>query len=275
MTQYNLAALTRRTRNPRRKIIVLRPIIPPATLAGDLYASAYRPIVELWTAAVDPIVAAYERTLAEITTDSPEDIGAQIGAVETSASSVMVALRLQHAEWAVRLERWHRGKWRGAVLTATGVDVSTLIGADDMRMTMGAAVERNVGLVKSVSDQTRARIGDIVFRGFQRRAPSREVAREIREAVGMGRRRALNVASDQNVKLASALNDERRREAGLDTWEWMSSHKVNYRPEHAARDGKRYSDDPADKRPAPADRPGDLPYCGCTSRAVLSLTGEF
>jgi SPP1 gp7 family putative phage head morphogenesis protein len=86
----------------------------------------------------------------------------------------------------------------------------------------------------------------------------------------MTRRRALNIASDQTVKLASALNEERRREVGIDTWEWMSSHKVHYRPEHLARDGKRYSDaDP------PPDMPGELINCGCTSRAVLSLDGPF
>ena len=170
----------------------------------------------------------------------------------------------------MRVEKWQRGKWRGAVLSATGVDIGTMIGAGDMRTTMAASIERNVSLVKSVSEQTRTRIGEAVFQGLTKRLPAREVAASIREATTMGRKRALRIASDQTVKIAAHLNSERRREAGIDTWAWVSSHKVNYRPEHLAREGKRYSDDEP-----PSDLPGELPYCGCTERAVLSLDGEF
>jgi uncharacterized protein with gpF-like domain len=50
----------------------------------------------------------------------------------------------------------------------------------------------------------------------------------------------------------------------LDEWAWVSSHKRNPRPAHAARDGKVYSDETA-----PEDKPGRLPNCGCRSRAVM------
>jgi len=149
-----------------------------------------------------------------------------------------------------------------------------------MRETLGAVIERNVGLVKSVSDEARRRIADSVFRGLQNRTPAREVAKDIREAVALERRRALRIASDQTVKVAAALNEERRRQAGIMAWEWIHSGKLHPRPEHEARDGKLYSDDPADVgaeyqgrvvRKPPEDKPGQLPFCGCTSRAVLIL----
>ena len=89
-------------------------------------------------------------------------------------------------------EAWHRARWRGAVLTATSVDLQTMIGPADVRETVEAVIQRNVGLVRSVSDETRRRIGDAVFRGLQKRTPAREVARELREAVAMSRRRALD-----------------------------------------------------------------------------------
>jgi len=155
------------------------------------------------------------------------------------------------------------------------VDITAMVGAGDMRAPLGMVIERNVELVRSVGDQARSRISDAVYRGLAQRKAADEVARDIREAVDMGRRRARNIASDQLSKAAETLNEERRREAGLMAWEWVSSHKVHYRPEHKARDGKRYSDDPADNAPAPQDRPGQLPYCGCTSRAVLSLDSEY
>lgn len=268
--RYNLASLTQRTKSTRRKSIPLRPIIAPATYASDLYAAAYAPIIKAWEGAVPEIVAEYDRALAQITTDSPADIGQILERQENDLFRLVMTIRLRLDQWTLRVEKWQRSKWRGAVLSATGVDVGTIISAGGMRMTMAASIERNVSLVKSVSDQTRARIGEAVFQGLTKHLPTREVSASIREATTMGRKRALRIASDQTVKIAAQLNSERRREAGIDTWAWVSSHKVNYRPEHQARDGKRYSDDAP-----PSDLPGELPYCGCTERAVLSLDGEF
>lgn len=278
--RFDLATLTRRAKNPRRTVIPLRPITPPATLATNLFQSCYRPIVQAWEARLPTIMAEYERTLAEMTTDSPVDVEARIGQAEAEAQSVILRVSIALERWAATVERWQRRRWVANVLSATNVDLTTLIGAGDMRMTLEAAIARNTGLIRSVSDETRRRVGDAVLRGVQRRTPSREVARELREAVGMSRRRAFRVAADQNVKLASALNEERRRQAGVMAWAWVHSDKRNPRPEHEARDGKLYSDDPADAgreyqgrtvRKPPEDRPGELPYCGCTSRAVLIL----
>lgn len=269
---YDLAAMARRARNTRRKSVTFRSIIAPAMLAGELYAQGYAPMVNLWTEALPQIIAAYEQSLAltDSTADSPERISATISRVDDEAARVILTVRLRLSQWALRFEAWHRAKWRGAVLTATGVDLGTMLGPSEVRETLAGMLERNVSLVKSVSEQARARIADAVFRGLSQRIPAREVAKDIRESVGMARRRALNVASDQLVKVNASLNSERRREAGIDTWAWASSHKVHFRPEHAARDGQRYTD--AD---APQDLPGMLPYCGCTERAVLSLDGEF
>lgn len=268
--KYSLARMTRRVKNPRRSTITLRPIAAPGTLATDLYQAAYSPVVKAWEAAIDPIMAEYERSLAALTSDSAADIGSVIERHEGDLFRLILTLRLRLEQWALRVEKWHRTKWRGAVLSATGVDVNTMIGAGDMRETLGAAVERNVGLVRSVSEQARTRIGDAVFRGLSQRKPAREVAAEIREAVAMSRRRALNIASDQNSKLAAQLNTERAREAGLEFYEWLSSHKIHYRPEHRARDGKRYEyGEPS------GDEPGMAINCGCVARACLTLGGEF
>jgi SPP1 gp7 family putative phage head morphogenesis protein len=168
--------------------------------------------------------------------------------------------------WAFREEEWHRGKWKRSVLDAVSVSLETMLGPEEIRETLEAFVKRNVGLVRNVSDEARGRIADSVFRGFQRRAPAVEVAKEIREAVAMARARSIRIASDQTVKIASALTAERRRQAGLDTWAWRHSGKLHFRPEHKARDGKRYTD-----ATAPEDLPGELPYCGCVEQAVLEF----
>lgn len=276
--RYDLATLIRRQRNPRRSVIELRPVIVPATMATDLYQSAYRLVVAEWEQAAPRIAAEYERAFAQIAQDSPADIGQVIAETENSVATVMLTIRARLQRWTARLEAMHRRKWRGAILTATGVDVSTLISPADARMTMQAAVEANTGLIRSVSDATRRRIGNAVFEGFRQRANPRDVAKQITEAVGMERRRALRIAADQNVKLASALNEERRREAGIESWLWVHSGKKHPREDHKARDGFLYSENSdlvgethkgKRVRKPPEDLPGQLPYCGCTSRAVV------
>lgn len=266
MPRFDLAAMTRRLRNPRRKRIPLREIAPPATLATDLYRSVYLPVVEAWSHAVDRIVATYERTLAQMVTDSPADIDNDLSTLGRELDRLILTLTPRLRDWAIRLERWHRGKWRGAVLSATGVDLQTMIGPADAAETVEALIARNVGLVRNISDEARGRISDAVFRGLTNRTPARDVAKEMREAVGMARARAIRVASDQLTKATSALDTERMREAGIDAWLWRHSGKLHAREEHKARDGKRYTfEEP------PPEMPGQLPYCGCRKQAVVEF----
>lgn len=277
--RYSLAALTKRQRNTRRKLIALRPIVAPAVRASDLFA-IYAPILAAWQAALPAIEAEYARSLSTMTTDAPADLAVQIGQAEAEGAAIILTMRARLARWAAIIEAWHRSRWRANVLAATKVDLGTLLGPGDVRETLETVIERNVGLIKSVGDETRKRVGDAVFRGLQNRTPARELARELRESVAMERRRALRIASDQASKLTGALNDERRRQAGIDSWRWVSSGKTNYRPEHKARNGKLYSDDPSREgseyegqavlKP-PSTRPGEEINCGCTSVACLIL----
>jgi SPP1 gp7 family putative phage head morphogenesis protein len=264
--RFNLASLTLRAKHIRRKSITLRPIALPSTLATDLYQSTYAAVIATWGEALPEIMASYERTLAELQTDAPADTGAQLSAVERRITAAALTLRLRLERWARRLEAAHRAKWRAAVLSGTGVDLDTMIGPNDARLSLEAVIERNVSLISSVSDQAKGRISDAVFRGFRERKAANDVAKELREAVDMGRTRARRIAADQTVKLARELDQERRRQAGIDTWAWVHSGKAHPREEHLARDGEIYSDDDP-----PLDMPGELPFCGCTSKAVLDI----
>ena len=279
--RYDLAALARRAKPSRRtRAVTIRDIAPPATFATDLYRSVYLPVVNEWAAALPDIEAEYARTLAQMTQDSPADVEARIAATERRLDRLFILIRPLAERFMLRIESWYRGKWRGAVLSATAVDVATLIGPADARMTLEAAIERNVALVRDVSAQARQRIADAVFRGLTERRPAADVAKEMREAVSMARSRSQRIASDQLVKVTSALADERRREAGIGKWAWLHSGKRHPREDHVARNGKVYADTlsgaggEVDGKPVlapPAERPGQLPYCGCRARAVLEF----
>lgn len=278
--RYNLAQEARRARNIRRRSITLREITAPTTEATNLYLACYKPVIDLWTAAAAQIGQEYERTLAAMTTDAPADVQGEIDRGASTFDRLVLTLTPSLRNWALKVESIIRNRWRGAVLSATGVDLQTRLTTFDVADTVESYINWNTALIRDVSDEIRKKIGDRVFAGLTQRKPAREVAKEIREVVGMGRDRSVRIASDQLSKLSASLADERRKEAGLTEWTWRHGGKIHYRPEHLARDGFVYTDNPKNvgKRvgglevrspPERGDRPGQKPYCSCRAQSLL------
>lgn len=253
-------------------------------MATDL-AAIYAPAWQVWQRALDAIMAEYDPTPLTtgdtLTLDSPTQAQATIASAAAEfLTRLFTEITPSLRRWTVRAETIHRGKWTDAVRAGTGVDLSTILTALPTAETLEVFVARNVALVKNVSDQAQARIADAVFRGYQNRTPAREVAREIREATGLARDRAVRIAADQNSKLSAALDTERMAEAGIDLFKWRHSGKLHPRPEHRARDGKVYELRSGKARAGgetiPADdRPGMAPWCGCRAQAYLAIMDEI
>lgn len=266
--KIDLARMARRA-GTRRKIITFSPIETTRAQAKDL-ATIYNRMLAPWYSARELIDALYAAELARVLqTDSVDDLSNLMDEMDRQVQRLVMTLTPALRDWALRLEKWHEGKWARTVLAGAGVNIATLIGPADALETIDAFLARNVALVRDISSQARGRIADAVFRGLQQRTPAREVGKEIAEATGMARKRANRVAADQNVKLSSALDAQRQREAGLDHWKWRHSGKAHPRLDHLARNGKIYTENTA-----PQDQPGQLPYCGCVRQAVLILDGE-
>lgn len=278
--RFNLADLAKGARNRRRKSVTFRDIKPPATFATNLYQRVYAPAVAIWTRRTDAILAEYERSLSALTTDAASDINSQLDQAENEFLRLVLSLRAAMSDWALRVERWQRGKWIGAALAASDVDLTTMLSVNDVQQPLEAAIEWNVSLVRDVSAQARQRIGTAIFDGLRNRTPAREVAAKVRQATGMARDRSTRIASDQLSKLTAALNTERRTQAGLSVYEWKHSRKAHPRVRHEERDGNLYSSDPdmigrvvegktVAQEVAADDRPGRPPFCGCREQAVL------
>lgn len=281
--RIDLPALARRATNPRRKSVTLRDIIPPATLATDLYRATFLHVVTMWQRYTTRILAEYERSLSALTTDSPADLNRVLDEASGEFNHLLLLLTPALRSWVLRVEKWQRGKFIGAVLSASRVDLSTLIGPEDVEQTLEQVIEWNTNLIRDVNDQARQKIANAVFSGLTGRRPAADVAKEIRAATGFARDRSMRIASHQLSSLTSQLAAERRRAAGLDVWEWRHSAKLHPRREHLARDGNLYSDNPdrvgevvegkTVMAPPPADdQPGIPPFCGCRQRAVLIFT---
>jgi hypothetical protein len=278
--KYDLAAMARRQSNIRRKSITIRDTPAPAILASDLFASGYKPVLSLIDRYAAQANAEYERSLSALITDSGDDLTSIFERMGQELSSLVLVLRPSLRDWCVRIEKYQRGKWRGAVLSAAGVDLQTMLGPEDVAQTLETTLAWNAALIRDVGEQARQKISSAVFSGLTNRTPARDVAKEIRAATGFARDRSLRIASDQLSRVSSTLADERRRAAGISTWEWIHSQKRFPRQAHIARNGHIYSDDKADVgkvidgktvEAVPATRPGQEVACGCRARSVISF----
>jgi SPP1 gp7 family putative phage head morphogenesis protein len=263
--KINLAGNVRR---PSGKPIVLANIETTKAQATDL-AAIYGKALAAWVPALPRSMAEYERTISQLQTDSAASTTGAIDSVAAEIQRLVLLLTPDLRRWALRVEQVHRGKWARSVLSATEVDLSTVLSPFDVNETLEASLNWNISLIRDVSDELRRKVSNSVFAGFQRRAPAREIAKEITEATGMARARARRIAADQTVKLGSRLNRARREQAGIGQYKWRHSGKRHPRSWHVARDGIIYKND--DPRIPADDRAGVPPYCGCTEQAVLTF----
>lgn len=280
--KYDLAQMAKRS-GTRRRMVTFRQIITTRAQANDL-AKILRRMIAPWLNAREQTEQAYARELARIlTTDSMDDLTRLFGDIADEVERLVLELTPSLRDWAFRIESWHRGKWGDTVLAGANVDIRYLIGPAEAVEPIETVLARNVALVRDISSQAQGRISDAVFRGIQARTPSREVGKQIAGATGMARKRAVRVAADQSVKLASALDAQRQREAGLTVWKWRHSAKLHPRKVHLERDGNLYAEAEADQgtlkggqvvAEPPDDEPGELPFCGCVRQGVLVYEGE-
>lgn len=278
--RFNLTAMARR--QGLRRSTTIRDIRPPEMYTLDLFRAAYLPVVSVWEEVVGPLSAEYRRSLNELTTDAPSDLDTILNEAERRTGAIFFSLKPALERWTLFVERWYRGKWNAAVLSASKVDLSTMLGPADVRVSLETSIANNVALVRSVSDEARQKMSQAVYDGLRNRTPADEVARRLKDVAGMGRARARRCASDQLRKLTSSLAEERRRQAGLMLWRWKHSGKLHPREDHKARNDVIYSDDPADvgrkvmgqtvrAAPPPGDRVGQKPFCGCVALSVLEI----
>lgn len=289
---YSLPTIARRA--GKRRNITLRPIVPTQAQANDL-AAIYAPAWHIWASSIDSILAGYDpqplptadafpETRGDyadsMLLDTADQVKSAIDGVANEFLTILTA-RITPAlrQWIVRAEQVHRDKWTAAVKAGVGVDLEMMLNAGEVQEALSTFMQRNIALVRNVSDQAQGRISDAVFRGYERRAPVAEVAKEIREATGMGRDRSIRIASDQSSKLSSQLDRERQAEAGLTQFKWRHSGKAHPRSWHRARDGKVY--DSRTGKPVGGgdaipsdDRAGMAPWCGCREQAYIALLDE-
>jgi SPP1 gp7 family putative phage head morphogenesis protein len=270
LTKINLASLAKQKGN-KRQAITFRPIEPTKTKANELGA-IYMAVVRNWRNVIaETILPAYSAALERLTTD--DATGTLTSAIDLGEGQNFRVVAEAHTKtrtWTVQLEKWHLSQWAKAIAGGTGLQVGGVLLNEDASDQIAIALQRNAGLIRNLGEDMQKRVEQTVWQGVANQTPRRQIARQLSEALDIGRTRALNIAVDQTNKLGGELDRMRQQQAGIEEYKWRHSGKVHFRPEHKARDGQifRWDDPPKDGPPR------TLPFCGCTAQAHLSLEEE-
>lgn len=125
--------------------------------------------------------------------------------------------------------------------------------------------QQNADLIKNLSDKALHDIKGIVTRGFAQGTNLTDMTSDLRDRIGMTKRRATLIARDQTSKLNGQLTQLRQTQNGVSSYVWATAGDERVRPTHAMNEGQTFKwDDP----PA-TGHPGSDYNCRCTAIPVL------
>lgn len=266
---YDLVEIVRRTKT-RRRSVAAKPVVPTQA-REDALAAIYLEVVRAWQTAIrEQILPAYASAISQLVRDEePVTMGlaAILQTVANAMGQVATSLRPRTLRWLTEFGAWHTNRFGQTIQAAAGIDPRPIMSPTEIGQAIDVALERNAALISDVSEQIRGRVAERVWAGVSQQMPREQMAKELAEVVGMGRKRAMRIAVDQTTKISADLDQIRQQEAGLDEFKWRHSRKLHPREFHKARDGKIFR---WDKLP-PDGKPGTLPFCGCKAEPYLNL----
>lgn len=160
-------------------------------------------------------------------------------------------------------------EWKKVVKSTLGIDLlDDYYLGEFYRQQTKMWVAENVGLIKSIPQETLAKMQDIVLNGFQSGRTTTAIVKEIRQAYGVSKRKAQLIARDQMAKLNADITESQQRDAGVKEYTWRSSGDSRVRERHRALDGKVFSwDEPpvVDLKTGRRCHPGQDYQCRCVA----------
>lgn len=142
------------------------------------------------------------------------------------------------------------------------------------RDVMGAVVQENVALIKSIPSQYLDKVEGAVMRSVAAGRDLKSLTDDLQKEFGATRRRAAFIARDQNNKATAMLTRARQIESGITEGIWVHSGGGNHpRPTHvqAGQDKVRFRLDEGWLDPALGRKilPATEPNCKCFWRPVI------
>ena len=152
--------------------------------------------------------------------------------------------------------------------SATGLDISPFIRMSDVEGILRDSIRENTALITNLSQDAKRRVEQVIFNGFAFRWNKKRITDEIAKAMGITKRRARTIATDQSHKLQARLNQFRNEQMGIKEYIWRTMRDDRVRKEHAEREGKRFRW----SSPPPDGNPGEPINCRCSSEGIFRST---
>ena len=254
---------------------VLRPVHPNAGIEAEYRKRLERLVAEMQNSVVYWLKASYRANPPEMAEDDTPS-----AALRRSIRKLQKQWLAQFDEAAPKLADWfsqatakRSSEALRKILKDGGFTVEFKM-TPAMRDIIGATVNQNVTLIKSIPEQYFTQVEGLVMRSVQQGRDLGFLTKELQARYGITRRRAANIALSQNNMATAAFNRARQVEVGIDEAVWVHSGGGHApRPTHvkAGREKTRYKVaqgwfDPALQRHI---QPGEEPGCRCIGRSVV------
>lgn len=276
----NDAKPARRRVKIKKPGVVTRPLHPNAGITVE-YARSLRKMIDMMHKSVMFWIArAYRAEPPKMAMDA------------SSTASFIAALRKMFSRWTTRINEaaprladyfsqsvHKRSKAQlTKILKQSGMTVQFEM-TPAMREILGATVQANVSLIKSIPTKYLAEVEGAVMRAVQTGNSLKTLTDDIQKIYHKDRKRAAFIARDQSSKATAAFTRARQIEAGIKEAVWLHGGAGKHpRPTHLAA-GKakvRYKVDEGWFDPDAEGEgkgrhifPGELINCRCVSKSVV------
>jgi SPP1 gp7 family putative phage head morphogenesis protein len=165
-------------------------------------------------------------------------------------------------------------EWKRAVKATLGIDLLDDYYTGELyRELMRKWVEDNVGLIKTIPQESLGRMREIVLEGYMNGETTTSIVKKIQKAYSTDRRHAQLLARDQIAKLNGQITQKQQEDAGVDEYIWSDSGDGRVRPGHKRLNGKRFrwNDPPVvDEKTGRRCHPGEDYECRCVALPVFN-----
>lgn len=184
---------------------------------------------------------------------------------------------------AARGQKLSIAEWKKAIKATFGLNLKEdVYSGDVMRQMMQTWTEQNVDLISTIPHDTLGKMKEIIYDGFDKGKPTKDIAREIQMAYGTSKAHAQFIARDQCAKLNGEIQRSQQQSAGVTHYIWSCSKDERVRDCHAELDGKMFdwNNPPEMWYETKAGRvytgrfchPGEDYQCRCVGRPVFDAS---
>lgn len=162
----------------------------------------------------------------------------------------------------------NKQKFYNTINKALGIDLSSVVGQENLGDELKAKTRENVALIVSIPEEYFKKIEAIVYSNIVQGTRANSMIKEIKRVGKVTESRAKMIARDQTAKLNATLNQKRAQNVGSEEYIWRTSEDGRVRHNHATKNGKRFK---WSKPPQDTGHPGQDYQCRCIAEPIINF----